>query len=315
MLALPKYIHHRHTGRLRPHHETSYGFSLFILLVIGVLLLGVSVTANASTEGSGQYTVDAVVTGQRPTSAPVITSPAKGQTFQVNPIIMSGTCPDRTLVKIFKNGILAGGVICGPGGRFSLQLDLLTGNNDLTAVAYNANDLPGPESQTVNVNLTAPAGGLGFSTELIIQSVNFYRGTDPGQEVVWPIVLVGGQAPYAVSFDWGDGTSDLVTRLAPGSFTLKHAYKKASNNFLNTFPLIIRATDAAGHMAFLQLTTIVSQAGVSSSQHAAKSSGLLSTNLIMIWPIWILLVLMLVSFWLGERREKRKMIHQGYELA
>jgi hypothetical protein len=168
--------------------------------------------------------------------------------------------------------------------------------------------LPGPDGAPVNVTLALPPGGLGFSTELIIQSTNYYRGTQPGQQVVWPIDLVGGQSPYAVSIDWGDGSSDLVTRLAPGPFTLSHTYKKVGG-YLGAFPLIIRGTDAAGHTAYLQLTTIVNN-----PTGSKVSSGTLASttnfSLAVIWPVWIVLLLMVVSFWLGERREKRVMQRQ-----
>ncbi len=307
MVVVPRYSHHRHTGRLRPHHETSYGLLGFVLLLAGGMLVGLSASVLADTTGSGGIAVQAVVSGARPTTPAVITTPSNGQTFQTNPITVEGTCPDRTLVKVFKNGVLAGGVICGSNRRFSLQMDLVIGKNDLTALAYNANDMPGPESPPVSVTLNTPPGGLGFSSELVIQSLNFYRGTEPGQEVTWPLELLGGQSPYAVNFDWGDGTSDLVTRVVPGPFTLSHTYKKPGNNYLGTYPLIIRASDAAGHTAFLQLTTIVNQPGVKATgQNLTKAAGPLS-GLVLAWPIWVVLILMVVSFWLGERREKRIM--------
>ncbi|HSX02759.1 MAG TPA: Ig-like domain-containing protein [Candidatus Saccharimonadia bacterium] len=308
-----RYSHHRHTGRLRPHHETSYALLVFVLVLCGLLLGAYSVTATAAnTTGGGQYTVGAVVNGPRPVKPAIITSPVNGQVFQTNPITVVGTCQPATLVKVFKNGILAGSVLCDASGHFSLQIDLVIGQNALTAVSYNANDQAGPESPAVNVTLVAPAGGLGFSTELIIQSTSYYRGVQPGEQVVWPIELVGGQSPYAVSVDWGDGTSDLLTRLAPGPFTASHVYRKIGTGYLNSFPLIIRATDAAGHTAYLQLTTIVSQSTAASStaQPAKKTF-----DLVMLWPIWIVLLLMVVSFWLGERREKAVMRRQFEAVA
>jgi hypothetical protein len=301
MLVVPRYTHHRHTGRLRPHHETSYALLVFLLLLVGGIMLGWSFGASAATEGKGSYTIEAVVTGPRPTQPAIITSPSNGQSFPTNPITVNGTCPDRTLVKIFKNGVLAGAVVCGQGGRFSLQIDLLVGQNSLTAIAYNANDLPGPESPAVNVTLTVPSGGLGFSSELVLQSINYYRGAKPGDEVVWPIEIVGGQAPYSVNFDWGDRTSDLVTRVTAGPFELRHRYKHAGG-YLGAYPLIIRASDAAGHTAFLQLTTIVNDpSSVAGGQSQSKGSAF---PYAFAWPIWVGLILMVVSFWLGERREK-----------
>lgn len=277
---------------------------VFLTLAIGVMLAGVTWSAKASTTGSGSYTVNAAVPEPRPGKPAIITSPSTGQTFNANPIEVLGTCPAKSLVKIFKNDILAGSTICDASGHFKLMIDLVIGRNDLTALAFNTLDQQGPTSPTVTVTLNQPPGGYGFSTELIIQSETYYRGTTPGREIVWPIELVGGQAPYAVIVDWGDGTSDLITRLAPGPFTVKHTYKKVGTGFMNTFPLIIRATDAVGHTAYLQLTTIVNDpTGTNTSGNATPAA----TNVLVMWPLWIVLVVMIVSFWLGERREKRIM--------
>ena len=295
----------------------SYALLFFLVIGVGVVLASVATSARSDTpcqtnitptaqglaqngECTGSYTVNAVVPGPRPSKPAVITSPTSGQTFDNNPVTVAGTCPDKALIKIFTNGVLVGSILCGVSGHFTLPVDLVIGKNDLTALPYNAADLQGPTSPTVSVTLNQPAGGVGFSTELLIQSENYFRGTQPGQEVVWPIELVGGTAPYAVSVDWGDGTQDLVTRLAPGPFTVKHTYSK-TGGYLGEFPLIIRATDAAGHNAYLQLTTIVNspKGGVSAPTNIVTSS-----KWWFIWPLWIVLLLMVLSFWLGERREK-----------
>ena len=290
MARLPRYSHHRHTGRLLPHRETSYGFLLGVIVAVGALLLGVSWDATeASTTASGSYAVFAVVPAPKVTVAPVITSPSNGQSFSTNPITVTGTCPDNTLVKVFKNDILAGSTICQQNRTFSLQIDLVVGANKLTAAAFNVNDETGPVSNAVNVTLNVPPGGLGFSTELIIQTPTYYRGTAPGVEIVWPLELVGGQAPYAVNFDWGDGHSDLVTRTAPGPFTLQHTYTK-TGGYMGNFPLVIRATDAAGHTAYLQVTSLVNDL------HGATTgaSKPVSSSLMIAWPFWLLLILILL---------------------
>jgi hypothetical protein len=178
-------------------------------------------------------------------------------------------------------------------------------------LAYNALDQEGPSSPAVVVTLNQPPGGLGFSSELIIQSTSYYRGSEPGQEVVWPIELVGGQAPYAVSIDWGDGTTEVITRLTAGPFTVKHTYQKVGG-YLGSYPLIIRAADAAGHTAYLQLTTIVNspKGGTGTSKPTDVITGQM-----LLWPIWVVLFLMVLSFWLGERREKHVMTKQLEALA
>lgn len=323
MLVFPRYSHHRHTGRIVHHRETSYALLTFITMAVGVLLAGVSFGSDAAigdTGGGGTYSVEAVVPGPRPTKPAIITSPATGQSFNTNPVTVEGTCPAKSLIKVFTNGILVGSALCDANGRFKLPVDLVIGKNDLTALPYNTLDQEGPTSPTVTVTLNQPPGGLGFSSEVHIQSINFYRGSLPGQKVVWPIELVGGQAPYAVSVDWGDGTSDVVTRLAPGPFTLEHIYQKVGG-YLGSFPLIIRVADAAGHTGYLQLTTIVNAAkgvaaaGTSGGGGPATSSVTSTIKWLIIWPIWVMLLLMIISFWLGEQREKKIMQQRMAALA
>ncbi len=314
MLVFPRYTHYSQTGRLAAHRDTSYALLTFLVLVVGVLLASFTWSARAATSGGGGYDVSAVVPGPRPNKPAIITSPANGQVFTTNPITVEGTCPAKALIKVFTNGIMVGSILCDASGHFKIPVDLVIGRNDLTALPYNALDQSGPVSPTVTVTLNQPPGGFGFSTELIIQSVNYYRGSMPGQEVVWPIELIGGQAPYAVSVEWGDGTSDVITRLAPGPFTMKHTYHQAGG-YLGSYPLIIRAADAAGHTAYLQLTTIVNDStGASATGKVAVGPPKVS-NLLVIWPLWILLLLMIISFWLGERREKHIMQRQIEALA
>lgn len=204
-------------------------------------------------------------------------------------------------------------MLCGPDGKFTILVDLVIGKNELTALPYNALDQVGPISPTVTVTLNQPASGLGFSSELIIQSESYYHGSEPGQEIVWPIEIVGGTAPYAVSVDWGDGSTDVVTRLAPGAFTVKHTYQKTGPGYLGSFPLIIRAADAAGRTAYLQLTTIVNSSKADTNPAKAVANTI-STQWLL-WPLWVVLLLMVISFWLGERREKKIMQRQLQALA
>jgi hypothetical protein len=101
--------------------------------------------------------------------------------------------------------------------------------------------------------------------------------------------------------------------LAPGGFTVKHTYEKTGSGYLNTFPLIIRASDAAGHNAYLQLTTIVNPATGSMTTGNSTPS---KPSVVEFWPVIIVVLLMLVlAFWLGERREKHIMRKQLAALA
>ena len=294
---------HHHTGRLRPHRESSYGLLIFLVLCLGVLLASISIGASARNSGpqTGSLVVNAVVSGPRPASPATISAPSNGQTFDANPITVSGSCPAKSLVKIYTNGIFVGSILCDKSNRFSLQVDLVIGKNVLTAVPYNALDQAGPDSAGVNLTLSFPGGGLGFSQQLLLQSSNYYRGTLPGVEISWPLEIVGGVSPFAVTFDWGDGKTDLLTRPQAGPFDLRHTYAKAGG-YLGSFPLIVKATDAAGNHAYIQLTTIVNDPHAVAGATSKPTSGL--PNFKLIWPLWIVLLLMIASFWYGEKREK-----------
>jgi hypothetical protein len=327
MLVFSRYKQGTGAVRLTHHRDMSYALLVFVMLGAGTLLASFSWPAHADTPCkttsspkalssqsgcSDAYTVTAVVPGPRPTREAIITSPVNGQSFSANPVNVSGTCPAKALIKVFTNGILVGSVLCIADDTFTVPVDLVIGHNDLTALPYNTTDEVGPTSPTVSVTLNEPVGAFGFSSELVLQSENYYRGSQPGQEITWPIDIVGGEAPYAVNIDWGDGTSSLITRLAPGPFTLTHTYAEVGTGYLGSFPLIIRATDSVGHTAYLQLTTIVNSAKASTNNASAAQS---TSKLLLIWPIWIVLLLMIISFWLGERREKRIMERRLAALA
>jgi hypothetical protein len=313
MATLPRYSPHHHFGRLRPHGETSYALLLGVLVSTALVVLGASLSSvTAATEGSGQYTVNGVVPAARPTTAPVITSPSNGQTFATNPITVEGTCPDKAFVKVFSNQVMIGSVICGANRRFSLQVHLVVGQNQLTAVAVNINDDAGPVSSTVTVTLTTPPGGLGFSSELLLQTTSYYRGAPPGSELTWPFTLVGGLAPYAVTLDWGDKKQDLLSRTTAGPFDARHVYD-APGPYLGTYPLMVRAVDSAGHSAYLQVTSVVNASSAATAVGAKPTS--LVTRALGMWPIWVLMVFVVVAFWLGERREKIKLGKQIEALA
>jgi hypothetical protein len=107
---------------------------------------------------------------------------------------------------------------------------------------------------------------------------------------------------------------DLITRLTAGPFTVKHTYKSAGKGYLSSYPLIIRATDAIGQTAFLQLVTIVNDPN-SDASGGTKSGDQPLSRIIVLWPLWIVILLMIISFWLGERREKHIMEKRMQALA
>src|SRR5579862_5415304 len=107
-----KLSHHSHSGKLRPHEHTSYLPLAFLLLVVGAALALYTLKANADTPYTGPGVGSVSLTGTVPSSPPkqgaTITSPQNGQHFTSSPVTVSGSCPDNTLVEIYKNQIFAG---------------------------------------------------------------------------------------------------------------------------------------------------------------------------------------------------------------
>jgi len=163
----PKLHHQGHSGRLRAHEYTSYGPLALMLLVVGVALLGC--TVSAATPYTGPEAGSVALTGTMPAAAPkiaaTITSPGNGQHFSTSPVTITGTCPKDTLVEIYKNNIFAGSGPCDDKGSFSFQIDLLIGQNTLIARVYDVLNQPGPDSNPVTVFYDAlPAQTAGISS-------------------------------------------------------------------------------------------------------------------------------------------------------
>src|SRR5690348_1654188 len=119
-----KISHRGHSGRLKPHEYTSYGPLMLVLVVVGVLLTISTVSAGTLTS-SGSVGLTGIMPGPPPTTAATIAVPGTGESFTTSPITVRGTCPQNTLVEIFKNNIFAGSTACDSTGNYSLSIDLL----------------------------------------------------------------------------------------------------------------------------------------------------------------------------------------------
>lgn len=262
-------------------------------------------------------TVQGVVGGEAPKEAPTIRVPTNGQTFTETPVTVQGNCPSDSFVKIFKNGVMAGTAICD-NRSYSLQIDLLYGVNSLYAQAFNAVDKGGPQSQPISVTFNSPGHQVPLAPELfdpikspteqvIIRSENFQRGVYTGETLTWPIEIIGGKPPYAVTVGWGDGKTDLLSRGVPGVFEAKHVYEKPGHGYKGSYQVVIKATDSTGASGYIQLVTLVNNG----SLLAISSKEALAGKLAIAWPLLIMLVLVILSFFLGEKREKWLLAKKG----
>ena len=232
-----------------------------------------------------------------PDKAATIIIPKNGQSFNQNPIQVSGLCTTDLLVKLFSNNVFVGSAIC-VNGSYSLQADLFDGRNELIARIFDALDQPGPDSNIVTVTYSNDQfSGAGIQP-LSLSSIYARRGANPGATLTWPINITGGTPPYAISVDWGDGKPvSLQSEAFAGTFNIKHVYDTAG-----TYVITIKATDKNGMTAFLQL---VGQANGAVGQGKEEGDdGLVATITQIIWiPAAISIPLIISTFWLGRRYE------------
>lgn len=240
-----------------------------------------------------------------PATAPTITTPTNGASFTTLPIRVAGLCTGSLLIEVFKNNVFSGSTTCS-NGSYSMQIDLFSGKNDLVARAYDALNQPSPDSNTVSVTFSDQLNPSGQRIEILSNYAT--RGANPGAELSWPLSLIGGTAPYAVSVNWGDGTdAELLSQKNAGDFNITHTYKNSG-----TYNVIIKATDANGDAAFLQVVAVANGPAAQTTASGTISGG---TNTKILWlPVIVLAVLVLSSFWLGKKHQLtviRKRLNQG----
>ena len=313
MLKGFKLVHPRHTGQVRPHEHTSYLPLALLLLLVGFLLTNYTAVAWTRPDPkAGSVGISGVMPGKPPTVAATITTPKDGQRFSETPITVSGSCPKDTLVELFKNDIFAGSSVCTMEGAYTLQIDLLIGQNTLVARVYDALNQQGPDSNKVVVYYDAlPAQGSPITSlnfggdQLILNTDAIFRGAFPDKEMSIPLDILGGRAPYALNIQWGDSTNKVVSRPDNISFRTAHTYQKGG-----TYQLSVQATDADGRVAFLTVASIVN--GQPDPETISANNTKTTVNgLILLWPIYAATFAVVVSFWLGEWREKRLLITHG----
>lgn len=312
MLRWLKISHHKHSGKLRPHEHTSYLPLGVLLFVVGFVLTAYTSYAQSPPPQENSIGLSGIMPGKPPTTAATIDSPTNQKRFSTTPVTISGTCPAGTLVELFKNDIFAGSTLCSEDGKYSLDIDLLIGQNKLVARVYDALNQPGPDSNVVTVfydalpSQASPLTSLDFGgAQLLLNTDAVFRGVFPNQELNVPIDILGGAPPYAVNVQWGDSTNKVLPRKDNVSFIATHAYKKPG-----TYQVSLQASDASGRVAFLTVAVIVNGQPAPPAA-SSESTGTPTNTLLALWPLYTASVAVVVSFWLGERREKHILAKRG----
>lgn len=296
---------------------------------------------------SGSYNVMVSVPGPPPTLPATIDSPTDGTVFKDVPITVSGSCPVNTYESLYRNGAFSGVALCDLAGHYEITTSLFPGANELQVRDFSQTDVAGPWSNKVTVqynpphpvnppstgetpaggtsgtdNSTTNQGGPVVNGEPLIFKTSFtYEGHYVGDTSTWELDIEGGSAPYAVSVEWGDGTHTLISRSKAGTFSVDHVYKKAGG-YRGSYVTKFSASDGEGTQTFLQLLAIVNNppsAAVASGSAGHNTSGpslSVGTDTVrtyvlalmkFIWPTYGFAVLLLFSFWLGERREYERL--------
>jgi len=296
---------------LKLHHHALH-ILLAVAVLFGLILLPVSDALAQTTPTnpqSGSIGVSGVLEGEPPTEPAVITSPDRNQNFSDNPIRVAGTCIEGLLVQIYRNDTFVGSTVCLDDGEFDLQVDLVTGQNRLFARVFDGLNQEGPRSSTVVVTYAPSAdqgvdvgfgGGSGIGQLLITSNFSSF-GVDPKTELKWPLNISGGTPPYALSWDWGDGTTDLYSVADTGSFDgAAHAY-----DVPGTYRVIVKATDADGRRAYIELIAIVNGEAAAGITAAGSTGTPAIVNRYIRWPLYVLGALIVPAFIVGRRYEHR----------
>jgi hypothetical protein len=311
MLKWLKLSHPVHSGRLRSHEHTSYVPLGMLLLVVGLSLIAYTASASSPGPESGSIGLTGTVPANPPTVPATITAPSDQQHVTTSPVTVKGTCSVGLLVEIYKNDIFAGSTFCSDKGTYSIDVDLIFGANKLTAKVYDALNQAGPDSVAITVTYdvlpaqSAALTPLNFAgTQLLLNTDAVFRGSFPGQELAMPIDIIGGTPPYAINIQWGDNGNNVVPRNNNDTFKAGHTYAKPG-----TYQISVQATDAVGRVAFITVASIINGQPISAGSTATPAS---TTNqLLVLWPLYASAVGILVSFWLGERREKQILKKRG----
>jgi hypothetical protein len=311
-------------------------FSILVLLCIGVFLVGSTFQGRAES-----FDVTATVPAEPLTQPAIITSPQDGQHLSAQQILVSGTCPDKSYVELYWQDQYAGVSHC-ESLAFSIPIMLTPGANKLQVRVFNITNSEGPTSPPITVYYDvpippAPQNPGGGSTPSTPGGTSGTGGTTPsgnpvqsgphpngtgveplrvvsdyryqtrfvGEPWQWEFNIAGGVAPYKVTIDWGDQQITTIERTDNLPFQITHTF-----NSPGTFQPLVTVTDSTGRETILQLLAIV-QARQQLTQ-TLKLSPLdeFKQYLWLIWPVYVIILLLALSFWLGEQEAlKRRRSH------
>jgi hypothetical protein len=298
----------------RPLHRriSLHPITILFLLCVGVLMIVTTFKAfGATTQLSMSITASPL---EEPAT---ITKPADQERFNLADIVVAGTCPTDSYVKIYKNEAFSGVAPC-ESNKYEFTITLAKGANLLRVRAFNFSDQEGPASGSITVYYDAPVTAMSPSQpkpmpqtdQLRILTDFKYKVHQSGHPGLLDLALAGGVAPYAVAIYWNDGKITPISRTDRSSFTPEHAYAEKPRMY--TYVIKIAASDTDGNSDYIQLMAVIDgeKPAESTGTAAPVSAGRdnsegTRTLLKYMWPAYLIVMLMVLSFYLGEREERR----------
>lgn len=311
---------------------TSYAILFFLLVGVTLLLFFTRQhVAEADITQSGSINISGVVPGPPPSTPATISEPVDNQHVATSVISAKGSCTPGLIVEIWRNNAEAGSTICDGTGNYSIQVTLLPGENKLRARISDSLGQYGPDSQTISVFYDVPSideiladadAGSKMTRDqaakqediltkhpLLLFSNPVHAGYYIGGKTKLPYELNGGQAPYAVSVDWNDGSKNsLASHDKAGDYIASHVYSKAGQ-----YQVTITATDQFGTQAIFQTILIINgdkamvegaiqdNCKINNTAPNCPVNNQLLQHIDQAWPAVAGATLMAGSFWLGER--------------
>ncbi|MEK7152975.1 MAG: hypothetical protein AAB834_03445, partial [Patescibacteria group bacterium] len=260
------------------------------------------------------YVVTATVPADQLTEPAIITYPSDQQHLSTAIVDVRGTCPAQSYVKLFRNGNFSGVAQC-VNNTFTIRTSLDVGANQLQARVFNLTDSEGPLSSPITVyyDVSAPATpshpkeppparpsptGPPSTGPLIILTDYKYQVHYRGDPFEWTLEVRGGRQPYTVIVDWGDDSQSTIEIGEGSPLTITHAFPE-----IQVYEPLITAVDQNGAVVVLQLSAVVKEpvTGPTSSPFAS-----IQRYLWIVWSVYGVVVLMVLSFWLGEQEFARQ---------
>lgn len=149
-----------------------------------------------------------------------------------------------------------------------------------------------------------------YSEPFVISSEYKYQARLRGQAAAWTMAVKGGTPPFEIVADWGDGSTSKMMQPDWGEFEVSHVYDAQVLSDTD-YNVVLTATDARGATTVLQVTTTIKGIAVPAVVTRSGFSALSDTIrqwLWVVWPVYIAVVLMAVSFWIGEREAYQRFI-------